>query len=292
MRSSSGLMETDTEMTSALRLNETDGLRRPSAVAGSDGRRVLVHGGRAGTLRVRVPTPNLASALALRQPECQPSPRPRSRAGGWGRGARRRRAADQPRGTQPAGRRCLTTTSAPPSPMGERLRRSGHSPDLVAAALTQSRLRTKAAAALGASRERRCSRTSCSTPDGAEQATRPAVAALRAERFRRLGPAASVADLGCGVGLDALALAEAGPLVDAYDRDADDRRSRRANARRRRSARADQRAPTADVTPLPRGDLVAVRRRVRRPGATPERTAPDAARELVTAAVVGARPAR
>lgn len=57
------------------------------------------------------------------------------------------------------------------------------------------------------------------TPDGAEQATRPTVAALRAERYRRLGVDGTVADLGCGVGIDALALAHVGLRVDAYDHD-------------------------------------------------------------------------
>ncbi|MGB2840674.1 MAG: SAM-dependent methyltransferase, partial [Actinomycetes bacterium] len=63
--------------------------------------------------------------------------------------------------------------------LGDTLRRQGHSPDLVAAALTQSRLRTTVGRRWGtpsASLVRRL----LLTPDGAEQATRPAVAALRA----------------------------------------------------------------------------------------------------------------
>ncbi|MCZ3390094.1 MAG: class I SAM-dependent methyltransferase, partial [Actinomycetia bacterium] len=102
--------------------------------------------------------------------------------------------------------------------IGERLRRAGHSPDLVAAALTQSRLRTRAAHRWGSAGADLLPRLLL-TPDGAEQATRPTVAALRAERYRRLGRDQAVADLGCGVGIDALALADAGLRVDAYDLD-------------------------------------------------------------------------
>ncbi len=102
--------------------------------------------------------------------------------------------------------------------LGERLRRAGHSRDLVTAALTQSRLRTKAAHRWGSAGADLLTRLLL-TPDGAEQATRPTVAALRAERYRQLGAGQQVADLGCGVGLDAIALAEAGLQVDAYDVD-------------------------------------------------------------------------
>jgi hypothetical protein len=56
------------------------------------------------------------------------------------------------------------------------------------------------------------------TPDGLEQATRPVVAARHAQRFVRAGVQV-VADLGCGVGSDALAMAAAGLRVVAVDRD-------------------------------------------------------------------------
>jgi SAM-dependent methyltransferase len=102
--------------------------------------------------------------------------------------------------------------------LGERLRRAGHSPDLVAAALTQSRLRTKAAQRWGSAGADLLPRLLL-TPSGAEQATRPTVAALRSERYRRLRSGTRVADLGCGVGIDALALADAGLRVDAFDLD-------------------------------------------------------------------------
>ena len=84
-------------------------------------------------------------------------------------------------------------------------------PTIVAAAATQARLQTRAAARFpGPAR--------WWTPDGLEQATRPVVAARHAQRF--LGADMhSVADLGCGAGSDALAFAEAGLSVHAVDLD-------------------------------------------------------------------------
>ena len=87
---------------------------------------------------------------------------------------------------------------------------AGH-PDVVAAAATQARLRTRAAARFpGPAR--------WWTPDGLEQATRPVVAARHAQRFVAAGIEV-VADLGCGVGSDALAMAAVGIQVLAVDRD-------------------------------------------------------------------------
>ncbi|MDH3959373.1 MAG: class I SAM-dependent methyltransferase, partial [Actinomycetota bacterium] len=84
-------------------------------------------------------------------------------------------------------------------------------PEVVAAAATQARLRTQATARFpGPPR--------WWTPDGLEQATRPAVAARHARRFCDAGIDV-VADLGCGVGSDALAMATAGLRVLAVDRD-------------------------------------------------------------------------
>lgn len=97
--------------------------------------------------------------------------------------------------------------------LGERLRRQGFEPDLVAAALTQSRLRTRGRGKLGALADRLYL-----TADGLEQATRPAVAARRTARFAAVG-AQVVADLCCGVGGDLPALAAAAPRVLAVDRD-------------------------------------------------------------------------
>ena len=84
--------------------------------------------------------------------------------------------------------------------------------------LTQSRLRTRAERRWGPEGHALLQHLLL-TPDGAEQATRPTVAALRAERYRRLPVGRPVADLGCGIGVDALALAAAGLEVDAYDND-------------------------------------------------------------------------
>lgn len=110
-------------------------------------------------------------------------------------------------------------TAADALALGEGLRASGHPPALVAATLTQARLRTRAAVRWGTAAEPLLRRVLL-TPEGAEQATRPAVAAVRAARFARLGSSARVADLGCGVGLDLLALAAAGLAVDGYEVDA------------------------------------------------------------------------
>src|SRR5690554_603741 len=71
------------------------------------------------------------------------------------------------------------------------LRAAGHSPALVAAVLTQSKLRAKAAAKLGQFAARMLF-----TEPGLEQATRLGVAALHAGRFQSAG-VVSVADLGC-----------------------------------------------------------------------------------------------
>ncbi|MDJ0467001.1 methyltransferase domain-containing protein [Streptomyces sp. H27-C3] len=94
-----------------------------------------------------------------------------------------------------------------------RLRRD-HPAALVSAALGQARLRQRAVAKFGAEDAYRM----FFTPNGVEQATRTAVATYRAERFTALG-VRSVADLCCGIGGDAIALARAGISVLAVDRD-------------------------------------------------------------------------
>ncbi|NXY95748.1 SAM-dependent methyltransferase [Streptomyces sp. BR123] len=94
-----------------------------------------------------------------------------------------------------------------------RLRRE-HPAPLVSAALGQARLRQRAVAKFGAEDAFRM----YFTPGGAEMATRASVAAYRAERFAALG-VRSVADLCCGIGGDALALARLGIRVLAVDRD-------------------------------------------------------------------------
>jgi len=110
---------------------------------------------------------------------------------------------DEVRGTEPARELAVAT----------RLRRE-HPAELVSAALGQERLRQRAVAKFGAEDAGRM----FFTANGVEQSTRASVAAYRAERFRELG-VTSVADLCCGIGGDALALARAGIRVLAVDRD-------------------------------------------------------------------------
>ncbi|MFI5524618.1 methyltransferase domain-containing protein [Streptomyces platensis] len=93
-----------------------------------------------------------------------------------------------------------------------RLRRT-HPAALVSAALGQARLRQRAAAKFGADAGRMYF-----TPNGVEQSTRATVAAHRARRLAGLG-VRTLADLCCGIGGDAIALARAGIRVLAVDRD-------------------------------------------------------------------------
>ncbi|MFJ3497467.1 methyltransferase domain-containing protein [Streptomyces sp. NPDC086091] len=110
---------------------------------------------------------------------------------------------DAVRGTDPADELAVAT----------RLRRE-HPAELVSAALGQARLRQRAAAKFGPEDAGRM----FFTPNGVEQSTRASVAAYRAGRLREMG-VTSVADLCCGIGGDALALARAGIRVLAVDRD-------------------------------------------------------------------------
>ncbi len=98
-------------------------------------------------------------------------------------------------------------------PLAERLQREGLDAGLVAAALTQSRLRAKARGKLGDFAD-----GMLFTQAGLEQATRLEVAAHHARRFRDAG-CTYVADLTCGLGADALALAGVGLRVLATDVD-------------------------------------------------------------------------
>ena len=93
------------------------------------------------------------------------------------------------------------------------LRKAGHSPELVSAVLTQSRLRTKAEAKFG-----EFARQMVFTKAGLEQATRLTVAARHAQRFVEAG-ISRVADLGCGLGADAMALASMDLVVTAVEMD-------------------------------------------------------------------------
>jgi hypothetical protein len=93
------------------------------------------------------------------------------------------------------------------------LRKQGHSAELVSAVLTQSRLRARAEAKFGD-----FAAEMLFTEAGLEQATRLQVAALHAGRFRVAG-LENVADLGCGLGTDALAMSALGISVTAVERD-------------------------------------------------------------------------
>ncbi|GAA2002837.1 class I SAM-dependent methyltransferase [Microbacterium ulmi] len=94
-----------------------------------------------------------------------------------------------------------------------RLRAAGHSPDLVSAVVGQSRLRARAQAKFGTFAQRMLF-----TRAGLEQATRLEIAARHAGRFRDAG-LTSVADLGCGIGGDAMGLAGIGLRVEAVEAD-------------------------------------------------------------------------
>ena len=88
--------------------------------------------------------------------------------------------------------------------------RTRYPPELVAAALTQARLRVRAGAKFGPDAARMYF-----TAEGLEQATRSSVAAHRARRF----PAAPVLDLCCGIGGDLIALARHGCAAAGIDGD-------------------------------------------------------------------------
>nr|WP_221376808.1 class I SAM-dependent methyltransferase [Actinoplanes polyasparticus] len=104
-----------------------------------------------------------------------------------------------------AGRDPLVAASA--------LRSAGVEPDLAAAALTQVDLRRRAAAKFGPD-----AAGMFFTRAGLEQATRAVVANRRAARLASAG-VRTLADLGCGLGSDALAAARAGIAVYAVDAD-------------------------------------------------------------------------
>jgi hypothetical protein len=132
--------------------------------------------------------------------------------------------------TSPAGR--LLLSSLPPYDPGlamqisDGLRARGIDPDLVAAALTQSRLRAQAQAKFGD-----FAQGILLTQAGLEQATRLEVAAHHAQRYRAAG-LTHVADLTCGIGADSLAMAAMGLTVTAIEIDPATARVARANLAR------------------------------------------------------------
>jgi len=116
----------------------------------------------------------------------------------------------------PAGEEALALAGAAgtePLAAAAALRRQGVAADLAAAALTQAELRRRATVKFGADAARMFF-----TRTGLEQATRVPVADRRAARLAAAG-IRSVADLGCGIGADTLAFAQAGLRVRAVDAD-------------------------------------------------------------------------
>jgi SAM-dependent methyltransferase len=94
-----------------------------------------------------------------------------------------------------------------------KLRAQGHDAGLVAAVLTQLKLRRRAAAKFGQFAQRMLF-----TEAGLEQASRLAVAAIHAGRFRDAG-LKKIADLGCGIGAESMALASLDIDVTAVEID-------------------------------------------------------------------------
>ncbi len=97
--------------------------------------------------------------------------------------------------------------------LAERLRAAGHPAALVAAALSQQRLRSRARAKFGEFAD-----GMLYTPDGLEQASRLEVAAAHAGRYAAAS-LATVHDLGCGIGSDAMAMSSLGVTVHGVDAD-------------------------------------------------------------------------
>jgi SAM-dependent methyltransferase len=116
----------------------------------------------------------------------------------------------------------------------DRLRRGGLSPEQSSALLTQSRLRARARAKFGDFAE-----GMLFTSDGLEQASRLELATVHAGRYARAS-LATVHDLGCGVGADAIALSVLGVTVAAIDADPVTARIADANLRPWPDSRARQ----------------------------------------------------
>jgi hypothetical protein len=95
----------------------------------------------------------------------------------------------------------------------KKLRSDGHDPATVAAVLTQAKLRKRGQAKFG-----EFAAQMLFTEAGLEQASRLKVAALHAGSFRAAG-IAEVADLGCGIGAESMAMASLGINVHAFELD-------------------------------------------------------------------------
>lgn len=97
----------------------------------------------------------------------------------------------------------------------QRLRKQGLAPEVAAAVMTQAQLRVEARSKFGPFAD-----SMLFTRDGLGQATRLPVAAMHAKRMHR-GEPGLIADLGCGIGADALAFAGMGE-ASVYACDADE----------------------------------------------------------------------
>lgn len=126
-----------------------------------------------------------------------------------------------------------------------RLRAGGLTPARAAAVLAQAGLRARGVDKFGTA-----AAGLLLTADALQQATRPELAARHARRFVEAG-IATVLDLGCGIGSDALAFAAAGLAVEAAEADPVTAVLAGANLARWPAARA-RRARAEDVT-LPDG---------------------------------------
>lgn len=110
--------------------------------------------------------------------------------------------------------------------LSARLRADGYAAEYVNEALTQLRLRTKAAEKFGS-----LARSLLYTAAGLEQATRLSVAAVHARRFLDSG-IKTVVDFGCGIGADSYAFADLGLHTRSFEKDPDAAAAARYNLRR------------------------------------------------------------
>jgi hypothetical protein len=127
-----------------------------------------------------------------------------------------------------------------------RLREAGYAADLVAAAMTQSRLRTRGVDKFG-----EFAAGMLFTADGLEQSTRLAIAARHAHRYAAAG-VREVYDLGCGLGADAMAFAGLDLTVRGVDADEATSRIAAVNLRHWPSARVTH--ARAEEVRLPAGE--------------------------------------
>lgn len=97
--------------------------------------------------------------------------------------------------------------------LNEQLRKDGHDAAVVRAVVAQAQLRYRGRVKFGPFAD-----SLIFTPAGLEQATRLTIAGLHARRFSEAG-CTHVADLGCGIGTDSIALASAELQVTAVERD-------------------------------------------------------------------------